>query len=575
MALLVEPTARLVFVTSPEDKGCQEKMALYHGLGVSKERMVALVVCKERLEGEMDVRALADLRNVARVRPLAVGTGRDNRNPHKRSYDPNQVCKWLVNPGLFEREGGDKRQLLEDWYAAADLPYFTPSERGNIVEVGASTRLVARKIEQDKLPEVLKQAWTSVASSAARIDAGKHASLKAEQLFQRLKKQSPDGVLLLWVRSLSNAERGELEGGLSTKDRQTLRTRRDQGKSVDDLFSSLNTNKRNPHHLMTPQLFETVRYVAGRMNFAVIPIGDELFFDEYLAASTKTRATVYQRGGDDNLIGFWSRDAWFGGPERRIRQLFLLWHLFRRLSTWNIPLVQLGLRSGEMEKAAYLGVPTIYIEESVSETGGRMLPVTVGGTFPKSKEPSDDTKQWWADKSALATGPNSPDTLQAQMASSENVMKGLVKDSKGWKFHKDKLDKLTESLEETVGDLGQLGVRHSKMSMKQLNTFLFSATDHSALHGALDGGYPFFFRLLTDNLVGLYGARSAEEVGQVTAWLEGTFEKSKPRSRCPEHLLRGTLSEFEIDLLFNVLSGIQVQFQAYKEKFLPAAHLRY
>ncbi|MFY0522919.1 hypothetical protein ACN28I_06900 [Archangium gephyra] len=581
MALLLEPSARLVFVTDPEDTGCQEKLALYRGLGVARDQLTALVVCKAD-ESEMPAPTLAELKKLARVRVIAVGTGRDPQKPNKRSYDANQVCKWLVNADIFEREGekapeGREGRIaqLRTWYRAVDLPYLNHKERANITEVGASTRIVAEKIQQDRLPAVLKKTWASVSSSSWNADASQHAAAAAERLFRSLQKQSPQGVLLVWVRGLSGDERDKLKTLQGTTGK-TLLQRRDQGEDVEDLFSPLDKKKRNPHHLMTPQLFETVRYVGQRMKFAVLPIGDELLFDEYQAVSRGKAAQAYQGGSADNLIGFWSRDKWFGGPERRFRQLLLLWHLFRRLSTWNIPLVQVGLRSGEMEKAAYLGVPTIYIEEKASETGARMLPVTVGGSFPKSKEPATDAKAWWGDRNTVVRGGTSdPNLLQKKVEEAKRILGYKDKKKKEeWDKYSKNVETAQSNLKDAQDKVRSLDERHEAMSSQQLDAFLFATTDHSALQGALDGGYPFFFRLLTQNLVGLYGAGTQGQVDQVTRWLETTFSRTSDPAPCDAQLLRGTLAEFEIDLLYNMLCGIQAQFRAYKRKFLPAEYLR-
>lgn len=572
MALVVEPSSRLIFVTSPEDTGCLEKLELYRGLGISKERLVALVVCKADYVAETEAPKRADLERLALVRPLLVGTGRAQQG--KRSYDPNQVCKWLVNADIFEKEGGpgklqENRTTLTQWYATVGLPFVTAKERANVVEVGASTRLVAQKIRNDKLPQVLRSVWTSINVSARHVDGVGRSRTLAQELAKEVTRKKPAGVILLWVRSLNKKEREDL-GKLSGSDLSDLKKRKQGGQMVDDLFWKLHGKKRNPHHLMTPQLFETVRFIAQKMNFSVIPIGDELFFDEYLAVSSKVAATAYQGADASNLINFWTRHEWFGGPKRRIRQLLLLWHLFRRLSTQGVPLVQVGLRSGEMEKAAYLGVPTIYLEEGASETGARMLPVTVGGTFPKARENAldDDVSQWWEDANSLGDGMN-PAIIQKRLKQARQK-KTELPNNQHWK---DQVQLLEAKLLEAQQKLTQLGKDRGALRAKQLDAFLFSVTDHSALHDALDGGYPFFFRLLTKNVIGLYGAKEKAALDKLQVWLEELYDDGEPTTACPEHILKGTLSSFEIDLLYTMLDSIRVQFKDYKKKFLPSAYL--
>ncbi|PTL79882.1 hypothetical protein [Vitiosangium sp. GDMCC 1.1324] len=572
MALVVEPSSRLIFVTSPEDTGCLEKLELYRGLGVPKERLVALVVCSADYQQETEKKKRDDLERLALVRPLPVGNGRAQDG--KRSYDPNQVCKWLVNARLFEKEGGpqkeqEQRALLKQWYETAGLPYINAKECANIVEVGASTRLVAKKIRNDKLPSVLRSIWTSINHSALHQDAAGRSKRLAHTLAATELKKKPNGVILLWVRSLNKKEREEL-GKLSAQDLEDLKQRKQRGHLVDELFWKLHGKKRNPHHLMTPQLFETVRFIAQKMNFSVIPIGDELFFDEYLAVSSKKEASAYQKGEESNLINFWNRHEWFGGPKRRIRQLFLLWQLFRRLSAQGIPLVQIGLRSGEMEKAAYLGVPTIYLEEGTSETGARMLPVTVGGSFPKARENEldDGITQWWQDASALSSNKN-PVTLEKSLAEAREK-KTKFPNNQYWQ---NRVTTLETELADAKQKHTQLHKDRIALQEKQLDAFLFSATDHSALHDALDGGYPFFFRLLTKNVIGLYGANEQSSLDKLKVWLDELYAQGKPKTSCPATILKGTLTELEIDLLYSTLQGIQVQFKDYKKKFLPSAYL--
>jgi hypothetical protein len=571
MALLVDPTCELLFLTSPEDTGCLEKLAYYSGLGIEKERLGVLVLCTENLDADMDPRALATLQRIATVYGCAVGT-KLAEGELVRAWEPNQLYQLMVNPGLFDRDKNLSRQadqaMLQQSHRAAHLPYLDPKRRAHVAEVGASTRIAAEHINQD-LKKVFKQVWLAVAASAERIDTDSLASRVATDMVEKLGKQRPAGVMLLWVRSLSNAERNELKEGLGKGDRMLLQKRRQAGLQIDDLFWSL-SKKRNPQHLMTPQLFETLRYLAEVMNYAVVPIGDEVLFDEYLAATSETKGEVFLGANENNLINFWTRQGlgWFGGPERRVRQLFLLWHLFRLFARQGIPLVQIGLRSGEMEKAAYLGVPTIYLEEAVSETGGRMLPVTVGGKHPKDAEPSTQAKKWWQDANKLdklVSGKLHQD-LQGAKA---KVQQG----GDGKQFWEGKVRQITKSIEDGKGALDQLRTDRKTHTATQLDAFLFSVTDHSALTPKSKGGLPFFFRLTTKNVVGLYGAPSRGDVLKVRAWLRGKFEEDQPQSECPPSLLRGTLTEMEIDLAYNVLLNIQTGFGDYLTKFFPRACL--
>ncbi|RJS15428.1 hypothetical protein DRW03_33480 [Corallococcus sp. H22C18031201] len=570
MALLVESTSELLFLTSPEDKGCMEKLAYYSGLGIEKERLGVLVLCTENLDNDMDPQALAALQRIATVYGCAVGTKLVD-GQLVRACEPNQLYQMMVNPGLFDRDKNRSRRtdqsLLQHSHRAAHLPYLDPKNRAHVAEVGASTRLAAEHIRAD-LKKVFKKVWLSVAASADRIDTNNLAQNVATQMVDGLVKQRPAGVMLLWVRSLSAAERNELKEGLGKGDRMLLKTRREAGLPIDDLFWTL-SKKRNPQHLMTPQLFETLRYLAEMMNYAVVPIGDEVLFDEYLAASDEAKGQVFIGTTEHNLINFWDREGlqWFKGPERRIRQLFLLWHLFRLLARRGIPLVQVGLRSGEMEKAAYLGVPTIYLEEAVSETGARMLPVTVGGAYAKDAEPSAHAKTWWQDANKLDK------LVSGKLREDLESAKAKLLAGDGKAFWEQRVRQLRTSIKDGNKDLQQLRTDRGAHTATQLNTFLHAVTDHSPMTKDSKGGLPFFFRLTTKNVVGLYGAPSRGDVFKVRTWLRGKFEEDQPASDCPDALLRGTLTESEIDLAYNTLLNIQSGFGDYLKRFFPRAFL--
>jgi peptidase C80-like protein len=588
LSLLLDPKAQLLFLTSPEDQGWQEKLTFYHGLGIDRSRIHALVVNKKGGK-TLD----------APTRQLlgSLSTVRDWTNEGTRELEPNQVYKWVVNPGLFVKDAkkitakeNENKALLKSWYGTLGLSAATGVNWPSVVDVGASTRTVAKEVGRPgQLAGALQTIWNAVDSSWESEEEDPAASLARKFVDSIAGEKPPGGVILLWVRGLSATERKTLTERLSPEQRRELAALKEAGKSADQFFWTLNALKRNPHHLMTPQLFETIHYVAERMGFHVIPIGDELSFSEYAAVSRGSEKPGSHQPKDDNtnLIEFWKggdNEDSFGGDDRRLRQLRLLAHLFRGFTDKNVPMVQIGLRSGEMEKAAYLGTPTIYFEETGSETGARMLPVTVGGSFAKQGEPSD-TQEWWTRANALL------DLRSGLVASTRalNEARQLaesMKEGTGKAFKTKLAAELADRVFAQKLELETLRGARDRFAAEQLDTFLHAVTDRSALQdpaGEAAGedagensqealqGYPLFFRVLTRHLVGLHAAESAAEVDEVKAWLKSTFEKNAPESNPGKHVLAGTLREEEIDLLFNILGVVQQQFDTYKRDFLPPA----
>ena len=92
----------------------------------------------------------------------------------------------------------------------------------------------------------------------------------------------------------------------------------------------------------------------------------------------------------------------------------------------------------------------------------------------------------------------------------------------------------------------------------QRDLLLQSVTDHSRLlSDQADGGLPCFFRLTTQHAVGLNAATSEPHD------LAGGEVRGRPKSDCPTGVLRGTLTPMEIDILYNLLLGVQLNFVAY------------
>ncbi len=143
-------------------------------------------------------------------------------------------------------------------------------------------------------------------------------------------------VVLFWIRG---AKRDEL---------------RAISKELNEDGSRPSVGKPQHHTNMT--LYKLVRHGVGELAAKLgkpllfVPIGDEL-------TETLPDATYEKSARDHNLIRFFEREP-FAGKPMGAQINFLL-----QLST-ACQVVQVGMRSGSMERLMYLGVPTIYFDRT-------------------------------------------------------------------------------------------------------------------------------------------------------------------------------------------------------------------
>lgn len=153
-------------------------------------------------------------------------------------------------------------------------------------------------------------------------------------------------IILFWIRGAKESEQQAIGG--------------DRSKSVG-----------KPQHHTNHTLYKQVRALAGmlgetlRRKVLFVPIGDELketgFREEF---NFKKQAKDY------NLIEFFRREGFAGKPMGAQMN-------FLTLMAMRYPVVQVGMRSGSMERLMYLGVPTVYFDRTRVEEG---LPPLVGAT---------------------------------------------------------------------------------------------------------------------------------------------------------------------------------------------------
>lgn len=189
--------------------------------------------------------------------------------------------------------------------------------------------------------------------------------------------------VLIWVRGVNASELGKLIAG--------MKGAFDRAKIDETQLGKLDSMKRNPHHVMTPQLcaqltilFECFNQTHGKFQspdpsryFVPVPIGDRVHIDQYDHASK-----LVFKEDPDNMINLWARDDLpvlkdaIGGTHWRYRQVAMMRELFM---DERFDLMQIGIRSGAIEQGMYQVVPSVYIEEHMCATGDRMVSLTREG----------------------------------------------------------------------------------------------------------------------------------------------------------------------------------------------------
>lgn len=585
MALLLDPTSTLLFITSPKDDGCMEKIEYYAGSGIAKNRInLLMMIGGSVLGGKTDVNPR--LGEIATIHYSDCQT-------LDRDYLPNQVYQQMVNYGVFKTgweriqkwylDAGlqfdiDKRTVINDKTSQQEVKLSATATK--VREVGATTRCVADLLKgKVGLTKTLGNIWQTFDKNLQSSGITLQTESATDEVVNGITKCRPKGVILIWVRSLNGSEVAGLKTVLKGSALTAFCKRRDKLALVDDFFWLLDSGKRNPHHLMTPQLYETIACIAKRCGYMIIPIGDNVTYDQY-ASLNSLDSTQYLQSSDDscNLIGFWRKwDRVFAGNRRRLLQTFFMGRLFQKLAKVKIPMTQVGVRSGEMEKGAYLGIPTVYLEEAVSESGGRMLPVTVGGYQNQSNDASP--LAWWADANQFSVGKSAKSVTQqikSDISSSKKTLSTLQKSdpsSTGIQYHQSNIKRLEAQQKKVLDELDKLRQNRKDLKTIQLHNMLESVTNQSSVFNQLGtGGLPMFFRLHTTHPVGLYAAKDNTQLQQFMAWLNAVMADS-PKVECPAAIRHGSLTELEMDLLYNLFLSIEQNFAQYLADMFPSTFL--
>ncbi|MGY3804463.1 hypothetical protein ACWNT8_10400 [Pigmentibacter ruber] len=190
-------------------------------------------------------------------------------------------------------------------------------------------------------------------------------------IIDNAEKEKSKIVNLIWIRGVNQSEFNNL-----LKDTDSLEALKEKSKPIwGELETRIAKNKRNPQHVMTLKLFTLLKLAPKLTNEKVLslPIGDPVRIDEYdyfKDNNTIIRKTDLYPYDDKNkiLINFFHRN----GFQSEINQLYFLFKMHDLAKSRNIKVIQVGLRSGGLERGSYLGIPTIYLEEVGASSAGRL-----------------------------------------------------------------------------------------------------------------------------------------------------------------------------------------------------------
>ncbi len=275
---------------------------------------------------------------------------------HHAKRSANQIYQDVINIKLRTRKKPGLKARYEKSFQLDEL---------SVHEIGKSTRDLSGLIAERGVSSVVRAVHGCLPKSVQSIDRFRDGFL--DHLFKHtstVRSWAKKPILaLIWVRGLSGRELASVKQakiGPSQVD--------------DEHFRTIDAAKRNPHHVMTAQLYEHLLLLLLRLGnrkgaerrFIPVPIGDPILLDQYNPASE-----VHVGEEQHNLIRFFARVEAFKG--NRYNQMYFIKSLFGRK---EFGLAQIGIRSGALEQGMYLGVPTIYIEEFGSDTGERMARLT-------------------------------------------------------------------------------------------------------------------------------------------------------------------------------------------------------
>lgn len=407
--------------------------------------------------------------------------------------------------------------------------------------IGDTSRHILAVLQRDGINELTKRIATRLQSGCDTVRPVLNTQFLTD-FVNRKRLEAGEGkrltFVLIWVRGVNANELDKLVKGVKGGFNPS---------TVDDTqLGKLDSLKRNPHHVMTPQLctqlkmlFESFNKVDGKFAipgrpryFVPIPIGDRVHIDQYDHASK----LVFGEG-KDNMINLWARDDLpelkdaIGGPHWRYRQVAMMRELFMNK---DFDLMQIGIRSGAIEQGMYQVVPSIYIEEHMCSTGDRMASLTREGPsralldqelrkihgriMGVGEKPAKGSKKTVAQTPVEAEPiPESSIPLEEPVTQGEELAALLafreacdrdftIEGSTAVQAWKDSHGRLKRLVKECAEQDERIAAVKRALDGK-------SAGESSSVPPEPDptcGGFPLFFRLVTTHLVGLNQARTPE-----------------------------------------------------------------
>ncbi|GLT19294.1 hypothetical protein GCM10007938_30760 [Vibrio zhanjiangensis] len=556
LALRDNRERKLLYLTSPRDHRGHKTLRYYLDMGVEREQICVINI------NPRDEQLPDDIQALGKVIILNSQPGIE--------VEPNQVYHALT--GSLGKNKSQFIGKLEGYTEfEQELKAFGVDEPS---DVGQSTRHIAQDIAGGKsqaTKNFFTRTWNAYQNQAVNAEVTQQVDEVYRQIKDSITREGWKGVSLVWSRGLNGEEFSKLRS-LGDRNSLSVSSPMEQVEEVKS-FKLLDEQKRNPHHLMTPQLYETLKEVNTKKKMLTIPIGDPIEYSPYHSALTGATKQYYLNSDVSdalNLIQYWNksselRDANHG----KFNQGVFLQQLFKKLSEDGIPLQQVGLRSGEMEKGAYMGIPTLYLEEHNAAKGSaRLLPVTRGGEVAREADESqrvkDDalkiaqkTKQIQKFNDDILKNKSKLSTIRAKDSNNQRGIAGIEKNIEKLEANKLTLEAEVAQLEESI-------------KAYQLDAS-FSAPHRVVNEGDGLGGLPYFIRENLENYVGLYAAQNPADMQLLRLWLRDIASQGADTlfESVPEHIAKGTMTPFEVDILGNYIEDVIANFSAYRTKYLP------
>lgn len=314
------------------------------------ERRVKLVFC--RFHEDPNVVSLKVLHIGPAVIEVIGNPNVLNRNPRNVSLalteaenDPGK--KLLTMRRWIYEEDAEKYQRVVRAMFALELGFFgkqLPQEDVAFRYISYSTDYILRCVREvgyecvtDTLTDAVLNSTSQYTEANQRfLQDFMSALLQTKLGLYEAPKEMPL-IILFWIRGTKEDEQAALDG--------------DRKKSIG-----------KPQHHTNVTLYKHVRELTRALGEVLqqpvlfVPIGDRL------TERLTTELTYAKTAKDHNLIEFFRRKNFANKPMGAQMN-------FLTLMALRYPVVQIGMRSGSMERLMYLGVPTVYFDRTQTIQG--------------------------------------------------------------------------------------------------------------------------------------------------------------------------------------------------------------